>query len=73
MKEVARKTARLSFVVYLISFTTAYLIPNPHKQDIVYVITFSGATIFNSMIYLWFWTQWSLEQEILEIRNERKN
>lgn len=73
MKEVVRKTAQLSFIVYLISFAIAYLIPNPHKQAIIYIITFCGATIFNSMVFLAFWCEGSLEQEILERRNERKN
>ena len=73
MKEVVRKTAQLSFIVYLISFATAYLIPNPHKQAIIYIITFCGATIVNAIIFVTFWFLWSLEQEILERRNERKN
>ena len=71
MKEVVRKTAQLSFIVYLISFAVAYLIPNPHKQGIIYIITFCGATIFNSMFFMAFWCEWSLEQEIIKRRNER--
>lgn len=72
MKEVVRKTAQLSCIVYLISFAVAYLIPNPHKQGIIYIITFVGATIVNSTIFVAFWSLWSLEQEILERRNERE-
>lgn len=73
MFNVCRNTKSISIVTYVIAFGITYLFPNPHKQDIVYLLVFCGTTIFNLLVFLGFFTAYDIEREIQERKNERKD
>lgn len=73
MIKVFLHTFCVSIVTYVIALGITYLFPNPHKQDIIYLLVFCGTTIFNLLVFLGFFTVYDIEREIKERKNERKN
>ncbi len=73
MFNVCKNTFWIFIVTYVIALGITYFFPNPHKQDIVYLLVFCGTTIFNLLVFLGFFTVYDIEREIQERKNERRD
>lgn len=71
MREVLKKTGWFALFWYFVTAVITYVVPNPHKEPVVYLIVFCGVTMVSLMAFVVFWVPYDIDREIKERKDKK--